>query len=171
MSILDIISLIKEEGINTLQHLITRYPEILNLKDSSSDESLLHIAALFDSVPVMELLRLFGMQLNTKCKSYETILHKAAYINTIEVFKFVLGFDKSFINDQDSSGRTALHVAASRGNGDCVEILLQYGCDREVADVYGVIAADAAMAKSEQILFNRNRKKTYKNIALRIKKT
>ncbi|XP_022751651.1 potassium channel AKT1-like [Durio zibethinus] len=56
-------------------------------------------------------------------------------------------------NEQDNSGRTALHIAASNGSDHCVSLLLEYGVDPNIRDPEGSVPLwDAIMGKHESVI-------------------
>lgn len=56
-------------------------------------------------------------------------------------------------NEQDSNGRTALHIAASRGSDHCVVLLLEYGANPNIRDCEGSVPLwEAIMGKHESVI-------------------
>ncbi|XP_018323262.1 leucine-rich repeat serine/threonine-protein kinase 1 isoform X2 [Agrilus planipennis] len=61
------------------------------------------------------------------------LLHQAALWDNIELLEDLLeGGQQSFINSQDSWGRTPLHAAAITENSHCLQILLNAGADANI---------------------------------------
>uniref|UniRef100_A0A0D9WGU4 Potassium channel n=1 Tax=Leersia perrieri TaxID=77586 RepID=A0A0D9WGU4_9ORYZ len=54
----------------------------------------------------------------------------------------------------DSKGRTALHIAASKGYEDCVMVLLKHACNVNIKDAQGNTAAWNAIAARHHKVFN-----------------
>ncbi|CAM0955399.1 unnamed protein product [Alopecurus aequalis] len=54
----------------------------------------------------------------------------------------------------DSKGRTALHIAASKGYEDCVLVLLRHGCNVNIKDAQGNTALWQAIAKRHHKVFS-----------------
>ncbi|KAK3033875.1 hypothetical protein RJ639_032780, partial [Escallonia herrerae] len=56
-------------------------------------------------------------------------------------------------NESDGNGRTALHIAASKGSVECVLLLLDYGADPNRKDSEGNVALwEAIMGKHERVI-------------------
>ncbi|CAI9100218.1 OLC1v1037168C1 [Oldenlandia corymbosa var. corymbosa] len=56
-------------------------------------------------------------------------------------------------NESDNSGRTALHIAASKGNTHCVMLLLDYGANSNSRDVDGNVPLwEALLGKHESVV-------------------
>lgn len=56
-------------------------------------------------------------------------------------------------NELDSNGRTALHIAASKGSVDCVLVLLDYGADPNKKDSEGNVPLwDALLGRHESVI-------------------
>jgi ankyrin repeat protein len=81
-------------------------------------------------------------------------LHEAAMSGNLEELKQLL---KSSSNDegqnnaavdpngQDSSGQTALHLCADRGNLDCLDLLIQSGAEIDIGDQDGITPLQTAV--------------------------
>ncbi|XP_042410102.1 potassium channel AKT1-like [Zingiber officinale] len=55
-------------------------------------------------------------------------------------------------NESDNEGRTAMHIAASKGNEHCVKILLDYGADPNSRDCEGNVPLwEAILGKHERV--------------------
>ena len=67
-----------------------------------------------------------------------TLLHWAVYNGYREILAELLRRDRSpqFLNRTDSTGRTALHLAAERGELDMVKLLVEYGADPSVSSFW-----------------------------------
>jgi ankyrin repeat protein len=50
----------------------------------------------------------------------------------------------SYVNMQDTEGRTALHHGAINGHMDIVALLMENGADARITDKFGESAADVA---------------------------
>jgi len=71
-----------------------------------------------------------------------TILH-AAMLGEIELLKqHILSGN---VNEVDENGQTALHMAADKGNNECVKILLEAGAHPNAADKEGINVLEAAV--------------------------
>ncbi|KAJ0090145.1 hypothetical protein Patl1_12782 [Pistacia atlantica] len=56
-------------------------------------------------------------------------------------------------NELDNSGRTALHIAASKGYGHCIVLLLEYGADPNIKDLEGSVPLwEAILGKHESVV-------------------
>ncbi len=62
--------------------------------------------------------------------------------NMIEIVRLLLPYVD--VNKRGKSGKTLLHSAAELGYLDIVELLLKYGADRSLTDVYGRTALNLA---------------------------
>ena len=69
-------------------------------------------------------------------------LRKAANTNNINILSKILmnNSDPRFVNDVDTAGRTALMIAAERGNIQSVQLLLNYDADTTVRTIKGMTA-------------------------------
>jgi acyl-CoA-binding protein len=74
-------------------------------------------------------------------------LHAAARDNQLAVLEQLLqeGGDKSNPNALDTSGQTALHLAADAGHPDCIKLLVKHGADVHASDNDGISVLQAAV--------------------------
>lgn len=77
------------------------------------------------------------------------ILRKAANNNDAKTLEKLLmdPLIKSFINEQDMSGRTALYIAVERNNHESVQLLLRNYADSSIRTVKGSAALICAAGK------------------------
>ncbi|GFY75388.1 ankyrin-1 [Trichonephila inaurata madagascariensis] len=112
------------------------------------EHHLLHKAAENGHLIVVKVLLENGFEINAGSKdTTDTPLHSAIYYNHLEVSQFLLskGADP---NIRDQQGRTSLHVAASRGSTDLVEILVDEKADVFIKDSKNMSVIELA------VLFN-----------------
>lgn len=69
--------------------------------------------------------------------SMYALILSAASQNTVAELKELLDKKPSYINKPSSSGETALHKAAAKGNLECVQLLIQRGANVNFADKQG----------------------------------
>ncbi|XP_027355749.1 potassium channel AKT1-like [Abrus precatorius] len=56
-------------------------------------------------------------------------------------------------NEVDKNGKTALHIAASKGNDHCVTLLLEYGADPNIKDMDGSVPLwEAMVGRHESVM-------------------
>jgi len=94
-------------------------------------ELTLQYAVQGDNIHLFEYVREKGLDIvNCKKEKHQDLLYMASAAGSIEIYKLLnqLGFDPY---KQDRYGWTVLHHAASRGNNDMIEFLL----DEEGADI------------------------------------
>lgn len=92
-------------------------------------------------IPVKSCLRPKQNRTPQNCKrvtfsSYALIL-SAAVQNNMSELKELLDEKPSYINKPSSSGETALHKAAAKGNLECIRLLVQRGANVNVLDKQG----------------------------------
>lgn len=94
-------------------------------------------------IPVKSCLRQEqqGTRVSPNCRrvtfsTYALIL-SAASQNAVSELKELLDKNPTYINKPSSSGETALHKAAARGNIECIELLIQRGGNVNLTDKQG----------------------------------
>lgn len=76
---------------------------------------------------------------NSKHVTFSTyaLILSAASLNAVPELQELLDKYPSYINKPSSSGETALHKAASKGNVDCIKLLTERGANANVLDKQG----------------------------------
>jgi ankyrin repeat protein len=96
-----------------------------------------------------------------KDKDGLTILHKACYLEMINIVRIIIeilffkkkeSFAKEYINTMSLMGYTALHFASYRGHIDLIKLLIEHGANHEIQNNKGLsvlhIAAQGDMLES-----------------------
>ena len=122
------------------------------LIDKKSDKYIKRVKRhLFDSDPNVHLLKQVDKELITKeegsfddfvldvesLQVYKkgSIFEAAILTNDVKLVKlFIDKIDKKYIDKHDSSGKTPLIHAVSRGNDELVRLLLKYGANKYIGD-------------------------------------
>ena len=87
-------------------------------------------AVYSNSLECVKLLVSYGADVDVKLPGDLSLLHIAAGNNSLEMIKYLLEIGvKDSRSSEERGGRTALHIAAQEGHGNCVEALLRGGCD------------------------------------------
>jgi ankyrin repeat protein len=73
------------------------------------------------------------------------LLHVAIRTRKKSMVRLLLRRGVSTINEQDTNGRTALHIAAQAGDEEIVEMLIKHGADPKVVDNQGLDALYCAV--------------------------
>lgn len=79
------------------------------------------------------------------CQTRPPLLHVATRTRKKSMVRLLLRRGVSTINEPDTNGRTALHVAAQYGDEEMVETLLKNGADPEILDKDGLDALHSAV--------------------------
>lgn len=78
------------------------------------------------------------------------LLHVAIRTRKKSMIRLLLRRGVSTINEQDSDGRTALHVAAQSGDEEMVETLMKHGADPKTLDKHGLDALHCAVKQGHE---------------------
>lgn len=138
------------ESFSTLLMASSRSPDLLgclrragadiNMRDSGSQETLLHKYVAYGDVAMACYLLALGADPSLADAAGRTPLHTALLYGDLEAagtLTRVLVKKGGDLNAQNARGQTPLHLAVLWGRADAVHILCQAGADQHVADEAG----------------------------------
>lgn len=148
--------------VSGLQVLLKQNVQVLGLMDEQ-ERTPLHVAAQAGHTDCIRVLLQYGAQAETVYAEYAeqsvplaSALHSAAASGNADALKMILAASgSSMVNAVDSFERTPLHLAASNGHVDCVEVwsmipfLLSLTCFGQVILTCALPAATPARCTSE----------------------
>ncbi|XP_063898940.1 serine/threonine-protein phosphatase 6 regulatory ankyrin repeat subunit C-like [Helicoverpa armigera] len=121
--------------------------------DLSPDEDnfqgrLLHQAALWDNLELLQELLSSGADVNARDCSSRSALHAAALAERSRCLSALCsaGAEIDAKSDEATGGKTALHIAAERGHFENVKTLLSAGASLSILDAHG----NTALALAER---------------------
>jgi len=87
---------------------------------------------------------LLGKKADTKVKNDGKVscIHFAAASNSLKIMEKILAWKDTNINERNGNGKTALHIAAEKNNGDMIKVLLNKGADTKEKDGWGRLAEE-----------------------------
>ena len=91
-----------------------------------------------DTVCSLQDLRLESKRLMVNKSLGETLLHRAARNNRVDVVKFCLESDVCDVNARDNAGYTPLHECSSRGNLEVARLLLEHSAEPNASATGGI---------------------------------
>ncbi|GLJ10432.1 hypothetical protein SUGI_0128120 [Cryptomeria japonica] len=113
-------------NINAIQHLIDESADVLEQVTSSSQNSVLHVAARAGQTEfVSEILRIKPEILSYVNSKRDTALHEAAREGHLAVVKVLLDKDQRIVYKVNQDYETALFVACKEGHINVVNDLIQ----------------------------------------------
>ncbi|CAH0730718.1 unnamed protein product, partial [Brenthis ino] len=121
--------------------------------DLSPDEEnfqgrLLHQAALWDNLDLLQELVAGGAEVDARDQHLRSALHAAALGERSQCLRALCaaGADVDARSDHETGGKTALHIAAERGHVENIKALLAAGADLSILTADG----DTAVALAER---------------------
>ncbi|XP_057461134.1 protein VAPYRIN-LIKE-like [Actinidia eriantha] len=116
----------------------------LNHRDSEG-QSVMSLAIQSGDIDSVQILIESGFVIDN---SIDRLLHDAAAIDRSDLMEVLcLGFREIAVNFADFRGRTAIHVAASRGHVDSLQFLVSIGGDPDLVDHNGWTPLHCAAAE------------------------
>ena len=104
-------------------------------KNVSQEYSEARHAITFKSPERMSILTSLK-DINEQDKDGETLLWEDVHMNDLDVVKYLLE-NGANPNTQEKEGWTPLHLCAQNYSVECARLLLDYGADCEIKNVYG----------------------------------
>ena len=123
---------------------------VLETFDLSSDDERAVTRQQLDQTQLLiiyEKIRLlldYGFHLNEKDNKGDSILHYVAWIDNLDIFKYVIDHSTNIDlnNDTNYEGQTMLHMACLSGFPEIIRLLLDMGGDLNALDHYGNTPVD-----------------------------
>ena len=108
----------------------------LNTYVNCENESLLHIAVLYQVYEIIQILLETNISINHTNFLNMSSLHYSIIIEDLDIFKLLIskGID---VNIQDCKGSTVLHYAAIQEYNEHINILLSNGADGSIKNKFG----------------------------------
>ena len=128
------IKALRKDTVDEIETLIAEGATI-NAVDRTTGYSPVTIATLRDNPETLNLLIAAGADITVVDRKDNTLLHHAAYSNSIDVASILLEEGKIDLElERELYGFTPLLVAAFEGNVEMVEMLITHGADIEAFD-------------------------------------
>ncbi|KAJ3273060.1 Poly [ADP-ribose] polymerase tankyrase-2 [Terramyces sp. JEL0728] len=125
-------------------HLIANSPDIINNVESSKNRTLLHSAAGYGKIKIVQKLLDLGAKLNPLDIFGQTPIFKAVEFNHYNVVERLAEFGAN-LDIQDTKKRTVLHYACRKGATRIIRFLLENGCDPTATEGDGLTPLDFAI--------------------------
>jgi uncharacterized protein len=154
----DIFILILDGNLSGVKELITKERSVVNLRDKLGRTPLMEAVIKVDLSIVRELLS-SGAEVNLHESAGWTALHFAAQAYSYEICKILLE-NNAEVDAVDNQGSTPLFrsLFGSKGRGEVIELLLNYGADKNKQNNSG----NSPLKLAEQVT-NFNLKEYFKN--------
>ncbi|XP_062578831.1 serine/threonine-protein phosphatase 6 regulatory ankyrin repeat subunit B-like [Saccostrea cucullata] len=110
------------------EYLVENYPNLLDLRDKSSN-TVLHDAAWGGNVQIVKLLIEKKMDINALQGDGETILHQCCRSGKMEMCEYLVNHFPDLLEIRDNDGWTVLHSACYGGCVEIVSFLIKKGMD------------------------------------------
>lgn len=152
---------IQKNKVETVKLIIEHHPELLVNYDASNGWTNLHYAASCGCYDVCVYLISSGHDQKEVglCHDRGTALHLAAAANQEKALHYLAQHMQRSIDWRNSRGETALMVATKKGNDPCVNLLIDFGANVDIADDTGSrpihVAASFGHVKTLRTLVDR----------------
>ena len=141
----------KEGKLQTVQHLIEYFPDLMKIRDKTGC-SLLLISGLSGSVELVKHLISKGCNVTDKDNDGRTVLHKACKEGKLELAQYLVESYPDLLAIRDKEGRSPFLVAGFSGSVDLVKYLIINGCNVLDKDCDGGTVLHKACYKGRQEL-------------------
>ncbi|ESP04939.1 hypothetical protein LOTGIDRAFT_109659 [Lottia gigantea] len=102
-----------------------------------STKSILHVCCAKGRCEMVKLLLNSGAFIHVRDKWGQTALMYCMVCQFVEVAEILLMNDSSVADDQDSFGKSALHIAVESGNIDSVKMFINHGANLDIQNIEG----------------------------------
>ncbi|XP_038710567.1 protein VAPYRIN-like isoform X2 [Tripterygium wilfordii] len=147
--------------LDSTMNIIKRQKSILTELTQREAESLLRVATELDnSESMVNLLLEAGLRIDARVESDNvdskwlskgwSEIHAAAMFDRDDDIASLVKRQPWSLDCRDKEGRTALHLAASKGNIRCAQVLLESGADKDARSINGRTALHRAAANGDR---------------------
>lgn len=138
----------KSDDVRTMKNLVKKGADP-KVTDTELGGTLLHHAALLNSVELSDFCLKKGLTVAPLTKKLATPLHWAAGNNSVDVIRFLLDWGAD-VNVKDSDKQTPLHQASYTNSVDAIKILVSAGADSNAKDKNGKTPIELAMEEKSK---------------------
>ncbi|XP_062592307.1 putative ankyrin repeat protein RF_0381 [Saccostrea cucullata] len=117
--------------VEVCEYLIKNYPDLLDVRDKSSN-TVLHDAGWGGNVQIVKLLTEKKLDIYSVQKLGNTILHECCRSGKMEMCEYLVNHFPDLLEIMDNDGWTVLHSACRGGNLEIVSFLIKKGLESYV---------------------------------------
>ena len=132
----------------------TKFLDYLNLRNIKGYDALLY-AAYRGNYDIFKKLLDNGAHLNSNNINGLNVLHLSTQGNRLNIITALMEKYIFDINKQDNQGNTALHWAIYFNNQQCIDYLLHYNINIDIADINNCTAMDLAIKRENEQLIEK----------------
>jgi ankyrin repeat protein len=147
-----LMALIEKKETKRVEELISKYPEIVNMKNIYGNKPIFW-AANVGNREIVRILALAGANINEYSEDFDTPLRAAASHGNREIVEELISLGAD-INATTTGGATALMYAAEFEKLDVVKFLLSAKARYDIKDTYGYSAFLSAAETGNTALIN-----------------
>jgi ankyrin repeat protein len=140
--------LLEKNEVDRLNEMLSRAPQALSFRTTSTPETLLHSAIQARRLDVLDFLLDRGIDPNIRGNSGQPALHDACWGPVPLAFAKRLVEAGADIEASDNLGQTPLHAAARGHHHEVLRLLLVEGANFATVDKHGTTVLDAAFLRS-----------------------
>ena len=132
----------------------TKFLDYLNLRNIKGYDALLY-SAYRGNYDIFKKLLDNGAHLNSNNINGLNVLHLSTQGNRLNIITALMEKYIFDINKQDNQGNTALHWAIYFNNQQCIDYLLHYNINIDIADINNCTAMDLAIKRENEQLIEK----------------